>query len=397
MKRHKKVMRLRRIIKTAIYLFLVLIAFLVIWFGVRPVVAKLANRDKKTETSEESSVNNSDPYAASKKTMQDPTVGNVGWNTDSKGWWYKNEDATQYVDGWQDIAGQRYYFTHDGYLATGWQTIAGQDVFFDESGIVDEDAHMKLVALTYDDGPSENTGRILDVLEANDAKATFFVVGLQAEYYTEELKREYDLGMEIGNHTYEHTDLYGSDPETIASVLEQNEESIEKLIGHKMTIMRPTGGGVDENVIDTVDMPMIEWDVDTLDWDTKDPENTFNVVMREVKDGSVILMHDLYQATAAATELIVPALKEQGYKMVTVSELAQKYGYTLEPKYRYYNFYPDKQALILDTHGNSVYEEFQNGGDSGGSSDDGGSGDEEYDDGGSDEEDYDDSGSGEEE
>ena len=398
-KRHKKIMRIRRIIKTVIYLVLALIVFLIIWFGIRPAAAKLMNRNKSSETAQETSTNSDDPYAASKKTLQDPTVGNVGWNTDSRGWWYKNEDATQYVDGWQDIAGQRYYFTQEGYLATGWQSIAGQDVYFDESGVVDEDAHLKLVALTYDDGPSVNTDRILDVLEANGAKATFFVVGQEAENFTEELQREYDLGMEIGNHTYDHTDLWGSDAETIENVLSKNEATIQSLIGHKMEIIRPTGGGVDDTVLATVNQPMILWDVDTLDWDTKDPQNTFNVVKSNVKDGSIILMHDLYEATAEASELIVPWLKEQGYKMVTISELADKYGYSLDPKYRYYDFYPDHQAMILDPSGNNINEQYINGesqnSDSGSSGNDSAGDDGSGDDGSSDDsggEDYSDDG-----
>ena len=142
---------------------------------------------------------------AVKQTISDTTNANVGWNVDDTGWWYMNSDSTQFVSGWKTSEGQRYYFRDNGYLATGWvNTGEGADIYFDASGVPDPNAKQKLCAITYDDGPSQNTGMILDALEQYDAKATFFVVGTQADYYRDELRREYEMGMEIGSHTYEH-------------------------------------------------------------------------------------------------------------------------------------------------------------------------------------------------
>ncbi len=268
--------------------------------------------------------------------------GNVGWNVNDTGWYYETANDTMYASGWKTIDGQRYYFKDDGYMATGWVNTGNvRDDYFDASGILDPTQTQKLVALTFDDGPSGNTDTILDVLSQYNAKATFFVVGEQAEYYTDQLQREYDLGMEIGSHTYEHTTLKYKDTETIRETMEHNDRAINDLIGWTPQIMRPTGGGVDYNVATTVEKPMINWDVDTLDWDTKDPDNTFNVATTTCQDGSIILMHDLYEATAEAVKMIVPELQKQGYKMVTVSELAQAYGYTLEPGGLYFDFYPN--------------------------------------------------------
>ena len=186
---------------------------------------------------------------AIRQTISDSATGQDGWNVDDNGWWYKNPDDTQYVSGWKTIEGQRYYFMDDGYLATGWvNTGDNSDAFFDPSGILDPTAKQKLVALTYDDGPSQNTGRILDVLEKYNAKATFFVVGIQADYYRDELKREYALGMEIGSHTFEHEILSLITADEIISTMSKNDKLLDNLIGFTPTIMRPTGGGVNDTV-----------------------------------------------------------------------------------------------------------------------------------------------------
>ncbi len=268
-------------------------------------------------------------------------AGNEGWNVSDTGWWYLNDDGSVYASGWKTIDGQRYYFKDNGYMATGWVNTGGvMDSYFDESGIIDTTQKQKLIALTFDDGPSENTDTILDVLEQYDAKATFFVVGQQAEYYTEQLKREQALGMEIGSHTYEHITLKYKDEETIRETMERNDRTIESLIGFTPEIMRPTGGGVDMAVAQAVDKPMILWDVDTLDWDTKDANSTFDRTFSGIQSGSIVLMHDLYQATAEAVQMMVPELINQGYKLVTVSELAEAYGYTLDDGGLYIDFYP---------------------------------------------------------
>ena len=154
------------------------------------------------------------------------------------------------------------------------------------------------------------------------------------------------MGMEIGNHTYDHTILNSADSDTIIDVLDKNDDFIESFIGERTTLMRPTGGGINKNVALTVDKPMILWDVDTLDWETLDAETTYKNTIEGVQSGSIILMHDLYAATAEAVKKIVPALQERGYKLVTVSELAEYYGYDLEAHNAYYDLYPDGNAFI---------------------------------------------------
>ena len=267
---------------------------------------------------------------------------NTGWNITEGQWWYVNADRTQYVNGWKVIDGQKYYFRDNGYLATGWtNTGDGGDSFFDPCGMYEPETRQKLVALTYDDGPAASTESILDTLEAYNAKATFFVVGTQAEYYSDLLAREHALGMEIGNHTYNHETLSLIDTEDMLHTIEKNQDLVEDQIGFTMELLRPTGGGMSDAMLENITMPMMLWDVDTLDWETRDPDATYQEVMNNVRDGSVVLMHDLFSTAAEATKMIVPTLQSMGYRFVTLSELAETYGYTLEGGQVYYAFYPE--------------------------------------------------------
>ena len=259
------------------------------------------------------------------------------------------------MNGWKMLDGSRYFFKADGFAAVGWEMADdGNMYYFNEDGTWDSSQKQKLVALTYDDGPSWNTDLILDVLGQYNAKATFFVVGVnQADYYTSELLREYNEGMEIANHTYEHVILSHSDGDTITQQISANDELIKSLTGYEMKLLRAPGGGTNDTVHEFVNKPLIQWDVDTLDWQTRDPANTLATIKEQVRDGSVILMHDLYQATAEATVDIVPTLYSMGYKMVTVSELAEAYGYTLENGVEYYSFYPEESPdpAVRAAHG----------------------------------------------
>jgi peptidoglycan/xylan/chitin deacetylase (PgdA/CDA1 family) len=271
--------------------------------------------------------------------------GAAGWNDGEGGRWYKTASGQQYMNGWKMLDGSRYFFKADGYAAVGWEMADdGNMYYFNEDGTWDSTKKQKLVALTYDDGPSWNTDLILDTLAQYNAKATFFVVGVnQADFYTTELLREYNEGMEIANHTYEHVVLSHSDADTIVHQVSANDELIMSLTGgYQPTLLRAPGGGTNDVVHQYVNKPLIQWDVDTLDWQTRDAANTLAVITENVRDGSVILMHDLYQATAEATVDVVPTLYSMGYKMVTVSELAEAYGYTLENGVEYYSFYPEE-------------------------------------------------------
>ncbi len=282
-----------------------------------------------------------DTDTAVRTAVSDGRTGEPGWNSDDSGWWYLNSDGTVYTSGWKTLDDQQYYFTDNGYMATGWvNTGTVKDTYFDETGIPDPSRQQKLIALTYDDGPSANTDKLLDALNRYGAKATFFVVGQQAEYYHEQLAREAELGMEIGNHTYDHPWLNQLSPDEITEEISRNDRIIEGIVGYSTGIMRPTGGGISADLINTVTKPMIQWDVDTLDWDHLDADKTTARIKELVKDGSVVLMHDLFAPSADAADDYLAYLASEGYKMVTVSQLAEAYGYPLDVGAQYYAFWP---------------------------------------------------------
>lgn len=184
----------------------------------------------------------------------------------------------------------------------------------------------KSVALTYDDGPSKYTSQILDCLEKYGAKATFFVVGTGVNSFPDTVKRAHALGMQIGNHTKTHPRLTTLSQSEVASQLNSTANSVKSLIGQAPALVRPPYGSYNNSVLSTAQLPFILWSIDTLDWKTRNAQKTIDAVLSEVSDGDIILMHDLYLPTAQATEVIVPALIERGFDLVTVSELASRHN-----------------------------------------------------------------------
>ncbi len=206
------------------------------------------------------------------------------------------------------------------------------------------DPEKPMVALTFDDGPSKKTTRILDVLEQHGARATFFVVGTQLEAYPEITQRAAAMGCEIGNHTYSHQNLTEISVDEIRTQIDSVNELVKQTTGRDIVLVRPPyGAGIkDETVTSTVEYPLIMWTIDTLDWSTRDTDSTLEAIRKDIRDGSIVLMHDLYDPTAAAVEIIVPELVGQGYQLVTVSELFTAKEISLVPG-KYY-----RRAFDLD-------------------------------------------------
>lgn len=214
----------------------------------------------------------------------------------------------------------------DAYLSAGWY-LSPDDI----------PKFTKAVALTFDDGPGAGTARILDCLEAHGAKATFFVVGTSVRRYPDLLNRAHSLGMEIGNHTANHPRLTSLSSASAKNEISSNANAVENITGERPTLVRPPYGSYNQSVLSAVGQPFILWSIDTLDWKTRNAQKTVDAVLSEVKDGDIILMHDIHVPTADATEILVPALIERGFELVTVSELAQKKGVNMQAK-AYRNF-----------------------------------------------------------
>ena len=188
----------------------------------------------------------------------------------------------------------------------------------------------KLIALTFDDGPNYNTGKVLDVLAKYNVKATFFVLGSKAKDNKKILKREYDSGMEIGNHTFNHLLLTKYKENVIKDEIDKTSSVIFEVTGRYPKLLRPSYG-VYNNIVKKIgNMPIIIWDIDTLDWKYHNSKRIASRVINKVKDGDIILMHDIYSATANSLNIIIPELQNRGYTFVTIPELFYYKEITLE-------------------------------------------------------------------
>ena len=302
----------------------------------------------------------------------------TGWLTDTDGKQYYMDDTGIMQTGWTDIGKKRYYFDMDGILQTGTIKVDKKTYKLNADGSLkdyvpakdsseksrkssqnsdsrnsessdssgkeadasgsssnsdtskgnnaskenDTSTTQKAIALTFDDGPGSFTNRLLDCLEQNNAKATFFMVGTEIASFPDEVKRMKELGCELGNHTYDHTELTTLSTDQISSEIAKVDEQLVNLTGQGASVVRPPYGSVNDTVKAAIGTPMILWSIDTLDWKTLDVESTVEEVMNNVKDGSVILMHDIYSTSVDAAEILIPQLIEDGYQLVTIHELA---------------------------------------------------------------------------
>jgi peptidoglycan/xylan/chitin deacetylase (PgdA/CDA1 family) len=200
----------------------------------------------------------------------------------------------------------------------------------------------KLVALTFDDGPSQYTGKLLDTLKKYNAKATFFVVGSRIGKADSNalLKRMAAEGHVVGNHSQNHKNLKNLTSAQIADEMYAAAERIKTAIGHYPIVMRCPGGNYNATVqayAKDISVPIIQWSMDTIDWRDRDKATILNRAKNGIKDGSIVLMHDLYSTTVEAACELIPYLQQQGYTLVTVPELlAVKHG-TIEPGKVYFH------------------------------------------------------------
>lgn len=199
-----------------------------------------------------------------------------------------------------------------------------------------------MVALTFDDGPSANTARILDCLEANGARATFFMVGNRIGKYPETVKRMVEIGCEPASHTFDHSYITKLSADALIANLNQVDAALQSVAGVSTVVMRPPGGFVNDAAkaaLAQKGVPAIMWSIDTLDWKTRNAQSTIDVVLSTVQDGDIILMHDLYETSADAAVVLIPELMNRGYQLVTVSELAAMRGGVV-PGGVYHSFRP---------------------------------------------------------
>ncbi|WP_290762157.1 polysaccharide deacetylase family protein [Anaerostipes sp.] len=189
------------------------------------------------------------------------------------------------------------------------------------------DKRKKLIAFSFDDGPAkENTDRVVKALLKNHARATFFMLGQNAKYYPELVKEVKDSGNEVAGHSWNHPQLTKLGPEGVRLQMRKMNRAISKVTGYDVGLLRPPYGSVDHVVKKNINAPLILWSIDTLDWKTRNTDATVNTILKQAKDGDIILMHDIHKPSVAAAEKVLPLLKARGYEICTVSELLKAKG-----------------------------------------------------------------------
>lgn len=178
------------------------------------------------------------------------------------------------------------------------------------------------VALTFDDGPHPvYTPMLLDGLKERGVKATFFVTGENAQAYPELVQRMSEEGHLIGNHTYSHVELSAVGQEVFLKELEQTSQILEELTGEEILFVRPPYGEWNKDIEVLCNMFPVLWDVDSLDWSSKNTQAVVKRVLQDVEDGDIILMHDSYLSTVEAVFYLIDTLSDMGYEFVTADEL----------------------------------------------------------------------------
>ncbi len=189
----------------------------------------------------------------------------------------------------------------------------------------------KAIAFTFDDGPSgEKTNRLVQILEENKAHATFFMVGNRMEAGASVIRNVLNKGNEIGSHSYAHKNMKRQRVEDIVSDEEKTKEIYKSITGQDLLYTRPPYGNVNKSIKEALDTTFINWNVDTEDWLHRDKNYIVNHILENVKDGDIVLMHDVYDTTIDAVEEVLPKLYAAGYQVVSISELASLKGISLE-------------------------------------------------------------------
>lgn len=198
----------------------------------------------------------------------------------------------------------------------------------------------KMVALTFDDGPSGRfTRALLQGLEERQVKATFLLCGYRLKDYPGEAKQIVSQGHEIGLHGYSHDPMDKMSRRELEQELKDNLKLLPQ--GCEPVFLRAPGGACSELVRNTArdfGLAVLNWSVDPRDWATRDAGAITAMVIDNVQDGDVILLHDMTDSSVEAALAIVDHLQAQGFQFVTVSELAKRKGIPVEPGKEYYKF-----------------------------------------------------------
>ena len=195
---------------------------------------------------------------------------------------------------------------------------------------------LKQVAITFDDGPSGYSTALLNFLKENNIQATFFIVGNRISSYPNTVKRIVNEGHEIGYHSFDHTLQSYLSSEQITSDFKKSNQMLKSLTGVEFTVWRAPGGDYSTRIMNCIPLPHIGWSVDTRDWETLNTDSVYSSILRNSKDGSIILLHDLYNSSVNGA---IKAMKEMiagDYEFLTVTELLSRNGTAPQKSTHYY-------------------------------------------------------------
>lgn len=207
----------------------------------------------------------------------------------------------------------------------------------------------RLIAFTFDDGPTDKTDALLDVFAIFNKKnpdftahATLFTIGSKiSQGYSETLERAVSMKFELGNHTFTHTDLTTLTDEKIIEELSSTDNALKSFDGKSVHLVRPAGGHADNRVLSTYRSTFINWttSLDASDWQDGTTENDiYDTISKNLSEGGIVLMHQGYDRTINAVKRLLPDLKARGFQVVSVSELIKFYDIKAEIGKLYDNF-----------------------------------------------------------
>lgn len=207
------------------------------------------------------------------------------------------------------------------------------DIYFKEteevSSINNYDKTLKSIAFTFDDGPSEYTLDILKTLESYNSSATFFMIGSKLSTNKDIVLKVDNSNSEVATHTYSHKYLTKLNKDEIEKEINSATILFNNITNNTIKYLRPPYGSYNKKVLESVQYPIVLWNIDTKDWLHKDATLIYNNIITNACDGCIVLMHDLYPSTLEAVKKVVPELKNMGYQIVSISHLSEIKGINL--------------------------------------------------------------------
>ena len=206
-----------------------------------------------------------------------------------------------------------------------------------------------VIALTFDDGPSQYTAEIVQLLEEYDCRATFFMLGNRMDAYSDAVQAVVQSNNEIGTHTFAHENLAEAAGSRVYNTLKNGVQKIVEDTGRTVRYLRPPYGAVGGDTYihsKKLELVIIIWSLDSLDWQAETPEMIADKILSDVQSGDIILCHDTKEVTLQAMKTVLPELVERGYQLVTVSELFSGYSEELQYNAKYSRLHLDR----VDVH-----------------------------------------------